>query len=671
MIISASSDCFSRLSSISTTLNNTRNDHAQKGQDTLTIFFESIRELHKDLHHKTSFSLDKRNIKNCVCMLLNIFTVHIFGGWRSYVAVDFAHDAFKTFLNLTDKTITELTQVKRTIIQEKKPNAPIVKFFSDMIVYFELLKAQETLMFVNLKILKLPKSHVTKAASSAAVTEILLMLSSLREVCAYLEPKVSHIKQENRVFTGDQSMLKQCFYGTLVECSKAFFIDPVTGKVIESINPKNLLAILREEKVVNNITLTLMLAQGMAQRLISRNNLPFSWYYLEYYFTHIEVHLTKPKDPYIQKQLEEEKSLSKKLISDLVVLLADNIRRGGNDFSVDYTNIQVIFSINKLKPEYRPPELTSQLFAELKQIVQQRQNAHWQSLQILLDTYLRSANTGATRCKAPHIHFLLPKQNDLNHVILVRELSTELKTQRCKIRFQIENGNIRTCDLYSVTSMDLETFCKTYASLVDKQKKSLPDALDDTFEKTHISSNEERTTHISGYTYQKQLAAMPIKEKTRGVATGEIVSYTKPAAETKRSAKFEELFGKEHSHKNIVRCHMKGLDNYYVCLENNDDTKDACTVEERQKFEKLFAEPHQATKIGQQGFKLTRISESKEVMLGAKLLGKSGRLRSYPYLKVLGSDYRSELWLYRTIVSKGSKQEANHVMQTIFETSRG
>ncbi|MBS0634266.1 MAG: hypothetical protein JSR37_02230 [Verrucomicrobia bacterium] len=554
---------------------------------------------------------------------------------------------FNEFVGLFDEILEQLSQRKANNKGKAKNKDP---FISDMITQTRLLKAAHYGTVIHLLTQgPMPKSQ---EAIQQHLSTIIEKIDVARVEYAYLGTKVASVAKEHRIGGYLDVAQRQGLYRTLREYSQLFYIDPTTGKMQETINPKALLNKMQSENVPNVLHETLLLSKKMAVRLTMQCQLPLAWKFLQYFFAHVEAYLAARRGIPLAVEMEQEKVRVKEAVTNLLTNLEALIREGAADFSEDYAHIQILFGINKLPPEYRPTELTQELFTTLKSIADERlKEGRWKSLKTILSNNLQHVNERASLETAPMPHFMLPHLPDVNMPVLSKQLSLALKRQGCKFQLLKEKECLKTGNLYQATDTDIETFAKTYAALVDAHRSQVQEFA---VTLSELKIDEvDRSKSQSGHAYRKEQGERVAKKKTRGIAT--------PAPEPQmpdfpRSNKFVQLFGPGFRDAPIMPLRMKSmLNKMYVLLEANGD----------QDLQKLFQEPRQAVKIGDQGFKLSRLRSAQEVVLAAKLLGKGRKLRAYPHTKIIGSDRSSVLWIYRECVNKGSVPEKNHVMRTV------
>lgn len=643
--------CYSDLNAVQLDLKKTKNGYAEKGARLLLIFRDTLKQCNELKFSKT---IERHAFRDCMAVLTQSTHAQLMACWYNYVPLETANKNFSDFVSISDEILELFSQLKKSA-----PLGNAHTFIADMTTYARLSKEMFYALSIGLKIKVINESMQAEQSlhKVAALQEVVKMLEISRTECAYLERKIVQLKPENIYTNSAESQLKQCLYMTLHEYADLIFLDTKTRKVIENINPKSLLKAIRNETVINTVSQTLALAVKMANRMVNANNPQLAWGYLQYYFDRVDEYLAKRQGTEVAEVVLLNQSHVKSKVSLLLRLINARIRQGKADFSEDFAHIQILLLMNKLGVKYKPDELTDVLFQELKKIVETRQTVHWSALQGLLDKHLRCVNEGAVRQNKPYVHFVLPPYLDCHNIGLIKRLQKELKNQGCTLKCTLEGRSLKTGDLYKVTLQQIEIFCRTYASLVKDVTPSI-ESTTESFQRLEIASKDV----VSGRKYLQEIGTLPAKEKSRGVAGPTRVDEAAIIAPVNR---FEKLFGQEFRDADIMRCRMKSaLNNVYVCFDEKGGNDNTCTEEEYKSFKKLFSDPKQAVKEGDQGFKLTRINNSREVVLCAKILGKGGHLRAYPCVKVVGSDNSSVLWVFRTIVRKESQKAKNHGVKT-------
>lgn len=648
--VSLLNQCFSDLNAVGLDLQKTKNGYAEKGARLLVIFRDTLKQC-SDLQFSKP---QKHAFRDCMAVLTQYTHWQLMACWYNYLPLESTNKSFTDFIALSDEILDLFAQLKKNV-----KSSDGQAFITDMTTYGRLSKEMFYALSIGLKIKALNESvqGAQSKHTAAAVQEVVQMLEISRTECAYLERKIVQLKPENIYTNSAEAQRKQCLYMTLHEYANFIYLDPQTGRVIEHINPKSLLKTIQNETVINVIAQTLSLAVKMANRMVNANNTQLAWGYLKYYFNYVDQYLAKRQGTEVAEVVLLNQSQVQPKVSALLRLITAKIRLGKADFSEDFAHVQILLSMNKLAAKYKPTELTDSLFQELKKIVEERQTVHWNALQKIVDEHLRPVHDGASRQSKPYVHFVLPPYRKCHNTVLIKRLQNEVKRLGCNLKCTLENGSLKTGDLYKVTLQEIEIFCRTYASLIKDATASV-ESTTKAFQQLEIASKDV----VSGRKYLKEIGTLPAKEKSRGVADPTRVEEPVFTAPVNR---FEQLFGHEFRDADIKRCRMKSaLHKVYVYFDENGGHDNTCTAKEYAKFKELFDEPKQAVKKGDQGFKVTRINNNKELVLSAKILGKGGNLRSYPSAKIVGSDNSSVLWVFRTIVRKEGQKAKNHEVKT-------
>ncbi|MGD9592239.1 MAG: hypothetical protein AB7V32_06950 [Candidatus Berkiella sp.] len=636
---------------------------AQAGIQALDVLIKEFSLLVE--HFKTGQLFLKDDIskfKNAIAITAKIWNEHVTGGWHMYVSHEEAIKFYNGYLERHNNIIELLNQMRMIC----KINA---KLFSDMIVHFRLFKSMVNFHLLNAKI--------SLIKSNDDLPEILRILNNLEMEHNYLLSKIPLMDKSNQRFDGYVGMLYQCYFGMLNHKAKISIPDN-SGKSVELINPKNLLRTIKDLSAQDgrNFVQTLPLCIVMAERILSKeklqatisqllknnivyrlnkNDFDFAWQFLACFLENIDTTITLrgAVNNNIAIALMSNKKKARSVVGLLFVALKTRIQQNCElDELMLYFNI-----INKMyaHKECKPDNLNDAFIQDLQHSVNEKKADKIAQLTLIV-----SHHEEVHLKKEPYPHFVIA----LNQNLKVR-LDEEVKNQRCKLKYTVNNHCLVTQDLFHASKTDIESLLRICTQLKRdaKQEQSANQALIEDLEQLQISSGEQS----SGRKFLKDNPPPPERVKTRGAVQIDMQPDLKAAdnlSDSPKKLKFAKLFGEDHKHKNIKRCRMQNsMVSFYVCLEDSLQADD-CSIEVRGKFEKLFDVPKQARKKGDTGFKLTDTQHNGDITLCAKVLGIGGNKRAYPYQKVVGSDNRSILFLYRNIVSKESQAEKNHVVQT-------
>lgn len=166
----------------------------------------------------------------------------------------------------------------------------------------------------------------------------------------------------------------------------------------------------------------------------------------------------------------------------------------------------------------------------------------------------------------------------------------------------------------------------------------------------------------NSHLYRKELETQKVKQKTR--KTSPLSNDNDLPTQTQG-----QVLGFSDRFKNYTIRPMQMLSNlsnrFYVCMTPHASANnDACSLEIRARFAKLFDIPRQCAKRDQQGFKLMRL-ESGQLTFVAKILASvGGKFRMYPVLKETNKA-GDTLLCFDYVVSKNSRTAKNHIIEEV------
>ena len=642
-------------------LEKTKKGQAQAGNETLAMFIKELKALKEHVESNKPLSTETiKHFKDSISIMSKIWCEHATAGWYIEEPHEKAVHIFQDYKVGHDEIIVLLNQI-RAISKENE------KLFSDMIVHFRLFKALVNFLLISGKISLLN--------SNEKLPEILDILKNLEMECNYLMSKLPRMNKANQVFNGYSGMLYQCHFGMLTHKLKVVMQDQ-SGKIIEYINPKNLLKSIQniaaedERSLVQSLPLCVTMAarllnKEMTQQIISQSlgtkdldyklskgDFNYTWQFLKFFVFNIEDAIKKrgaySKD--ISKILNSHKPSAKKYINTLLSALVGKLKQC-NELSEDFLYFQIIEEMNTLK-EYKPENLNDALFTQLECVIKERKAARMRELEYFIQGY---SEVRLVNDSSPYL--VLPLFKGLKN-----KLIQGMKVQGCKLKLIFESVEVKSENICLESLRDIQLFLEIHSKIKKEfeEKKFEIEVVTEQFEKIDIS----KTVVISGHRYRAENPLPEEKKKTKGSENSNIPLQLVPVDDVKQNSqvsKFASLFGEAHKEKNIKRCNMlSGVTSYYVCLEDNTDWGD-CTEEERIKFKMLFAEPKQARNKNDTGFKISDVQKNGEFSLCAKLKGKGGNKRAYAY-EIVHSK-KEVLFLFRKIVNKNSQAEKKHVVE--------
>ncbi|MGE3318079.1 MAG: hypothetical protein AB7I18_02180 [Candidatus Berkiella sp.] len=166
----------------------------------------------------------------------------------------------------------------------------------------------------------------------------------------------------------------------------------------------------------------------------------------------------------------------------------------------------------------------------------------------------------------------------------------------------------------------------------------------------------------NSHLYRKELETQKVKQKTR--KTSPLSNDNDLPTQTQG-----QVLGFSDRFKNYTIRPMQMLSNlanrFFVCMTPQASANnDACSLEIRERFAKLFDSPRQCTKRDQQGFKLMRLDNGQLTFVAKILATVGGQFRMYPVVKETNKA-GDTLLCFDYVVNKNSRTAKNHFIEEI------
>ncbi len=457
---------------------------------------------------------DKNSFIHCAGAITKLTVDHALNGWYALTTKEYSHKVIQHFLEQMSKIVEHLQNIKKNLHKNPKASAATLKFFSDMIVHFRLIKAQLMVAFVNLKAKLIPAADTPDKVNDYLL-DIFNDYKCLQIECDYLSAKVKEIDPSNKCFNGHESSLSQCRYGALAEISQAYPINIKTNTLIETINRQKLLTILQNDNVDNNLHNILRLAGNMVSRCLFLDDVHYAWQYLEVYFSKLNDFHRKRSGTFLAVNVDRGEASNKISINRLFEKLMLKIQKPV-EFGEFYSYYQILVKLSELPRNYKPAELTAACLEKFKTSFESQRAERCARLSAILGQILAPSNSKAMLLEDPFFSYLLPldtKPNNKNFIVRLRQ---ELTSHNCKLKFIVERNTIKTQDLLEARITDVETFCLTYSKLMEELKPKPVEANEVAaqLKALHLPQDDEPEA-MSSREYVKR-NAKPAKEKRRG-----------------------------------------------------------------------------------------------------------------------------------------------------------